>query len=227
MELSRNTLFEIPLWRARFDEVLPYHEEMAREVEELIDGAGADAAPRFLAHQTPSDPFLLPSPGWKLLESLSNHCYQSLARQNFQRWRSGEFHLRRWAIRLGRLNEDEKASLERDCIHNHLPALFSSIYYLRIPAELAGQDAGGTLFLNPIANLMDLMGPRAQTISPEEGLFLIFPSFVDHRPLPCRWDCDAVPRIVVSSDVFYVSGRTARGLADERTTLPAEPAGGP
>jgi hypothetical protein len=208
MNLSRTSLFEIPLWVAQLDEVVPYHAEMAREVELLIDrGSGdSDDPPPYLAHQTPSDPFELPSEGWRLLERLSNEAYSNLAKEYFQRWRSGEFYLRRWAIRFGQLSEFDKARLARDSVHNHLPALFSSIYYLRIPSEFNENPEGGTLFVNPIGNLMDLMSPRTKTIAPKEGRFLVFPSFVDHTPLPIQWDSSGTPRIVVSSDVFYVSG---------------------
>lgn len=219
MELSRSSLFEIALWTAQLDEVVPYHADMAWEVEHLIDGASADEPPRYLAHQTPSDPFLLPNPGWRLLERLCNKAYSDLAKQHFQRWRAGEFHLRRWAIRFGRLRDADKARLARDAVHNHLPALFSSIYYLRVPPALDENPDGGTLFVNPIGNLMDLMAPRTTTVAPKEGRLLIFPSFVDHTPVPIHWDAEDTPRIVVSSDVFYVSGEAR---SDSSTVIKAD-----
>ena len=206
MGLSRSPLFDIPLWTTQLDEVVPYHAEMALEVEQLIDGSPAGERPMYLAHQTPSDPFLLPSPGWRLLEQRCNAIYSDLAKQNFQRWRAGEFHLRRWAIRFGRLSDADKDRLTRDSVHNHLPALLSSIYYLRVPPDLADNVEGGTLFINPIANLMDLLSARTRAVAPREGRLLIFPSFVDHTPVPIYWNAGDTPRIVVSCDVFYVSG---------------------
>jgi len=205
--LPRRTLFEIPYWIAQLDAVVPYHDEMTREVETLIDAHIAnDDPPRYLAHQTASDPFDLPSPGWRVLEDLSNMAYRNLAKKHFQRWRAGQFHLRRWAIRFGHLNESDKQRLMRDSVHNHLPALFSSIYYLSVPEEFDEKPEGGTRFLNPIGNLMDFMGPRETVIPPREGRFIIFPSFVDHNPIPIHWNSPGKTRIVVSSDVFYVSG---------------------
>jgi len=208
MELSQGALFEVPRWMAAFDEVVPFHDEMTQELLDLIDTAPHDVSTRFLAQQTPCDPFLLPSPGWRLLEQLSNECYSKIAKRHFQRWRTGEFHLRRWAIKFGTLSKDDKKRMRRDGIHNHLPALFSSIYYLRVPPEFDDHDAGGTLFVNPIGNLMDLMSPRSAIIAPKEGRFVIFPAFVDHTPIPCEWDASGVPRIVVSTDIFYVSGES-------------------
>lgn len=222
LDVSRTALFDIPIWTAQFDEILPYHEQMAEEVEGLIDDTSAEEAPRYLAHQTPTDPFTLPSEGWRILERLSNDVYTDLAKRYFQRWRSGEFHLRRWAIRLGRLDEADKARLARDSVHNHLPALFSSIYYLRIPNQFVDNPDGGTRFINPIGSLMDLMGPRTTSIAPREGRFLVFPGFVDHTPIPIEWDADDVSRIVLSSDVFYVSGQ--RRQDNRETVVRAEPA---
>lgn len=195
---------------------------MSNEVEHLIDGSDPANPPRFLAHQTASDPFDLPSPGWNLLEQLSNSAYASLATENFQRWRSGEFHLRRWAIRFGRLSPEDKARLHRDGLHNHLPALFSSIYYLRVPQELEDEGVGGTMFINPYANVMDVMSPRSIVVPAKEGRLVIFPSFVDHAPVPIDWDATGVPRIVVSSDVFYVSGEAAEVRGPIVKAAPAE-----
>src|ERR1044071_9454953 len=96
--LTRRSLFEIPYWIVNFDEVAQYHAEMTREVERLIErDVERDDPPRYLAHQTASDPFNLPSHGWRVLEQLSNQAYSDLAKKHFQRWRSGQFHLRRWA----------------------------------------------------------------------------------------------------------------------------------
>lgn len=225
MDLQRTSLFEIPMWTAEFHDVVEFHAEMAAEVEQLIASAPETEPPRFLAHQTPSDPFQLPSKGWQILEQRCNEAYSALARTHFRRWRSGEFYLRRWAISYGKLSEGEKARLRRDGVHNHLPALFSSIYYLSIPPEFAGRPEGGTLFVNPLGNLMDLMSPRTTTIAPKEGLFVVFPSFVDHSPVPVDWDSSGVPRIVVSSDVFYVSGQSESG--DGSSVIKAAPASEP
>ena len=205
--LTRKSLFEIPYWSVHFDEVVAYHKEMTREVEALIDrDVDMDDPPRYLAHQTASDPFNLLSPGWRVLERASNQVYSELAKKHFQRWRSGQFHLRRWAIRFGYLSEGDKERLTRDSVHNHLPALFSSIYYLSVPEEFAESAEGGTRFINPIGNLMDFMGPREKIIVAKEGRFIVFPSFVDHSPIPIHWNASGKARVVVSSDIFYVSG---------------------
>jgi hypothetical protein len=191
---------------------------MAGEAHDLIDRETSLNEGRVLAHQSVTDPFSLPSPGWKQLEAETHKRYAELARTQFQRWRAGEFHIRRWVIRLGMLNAEEKTRLRRDQIHNHLPALFSTIYYLRIPAEITGAG-GGTRFWNPIGNLMDVTAPRLCDVPAREGRLVIFPSFVDHAPIPVEWDTAGDSRLVVSSDLFYVSGRAA--TIDPRTVVVA------
>ncbi len=222
MTLMRRPLFDIPSWVDQLDDVTPFHGEMAREVEDMIDADPLKASPNVLAHQTSSDPFLLPSRGWRLLDAHCAATFSRLAKENFQRWCDGEFHLRRWAIRYGKLDAEEKRRLASQAMHNHIPALFSAVYYLRLPPELSDRPEGGTVFVNPIANLMDMISPRTTTISPREGLLVVFPSFVDHAPVPVSWDAVDTPRIVVSCDVFFVSGKTG---ASGPGIVPARSAG--
>lgn len=210
MNLVRSRLFEIPMWLADFSDVVPHHDVMARELDELLDNPAHERAPSQLGHQTTSDPFDLPSDGWRVLERLTNQAFSEVLKTSFRRQRSGEFHQRRWALRLGRLSPDEKARLESEGLHNHLPALFSSVYYLRVPDDLENKPEGGTLFVNPLANVMDLIGPRTTAVEPREGRFVVFPSFVDHKPLPIQWDAGPVARLVISCDVFFVSGKAKR-----------------
>ncbi|MCP5246307.1 MAG: hypothetical protein H6937_10355 [Burkholderiales bacterium] len=148
----------------------------------------------------------LPSRGWALLESRCNEYYQSIVKENFQRWRSGEFHIRRWAIKYGTLSDEEILNLNTHGIHNHLPALFSSIYYLRIPDELSSNDKGGTQFSSPWGAIMDLYMPRSRIMHAVEGLLIVFPSFIDHTPVPVDWISKCESRIVISTDLFFVSG---------------------
>ncbi len=209
--LERSALFEIPSWSSVLADVLPFHDEMIAEVEREIDANAKDAAGIHLADQTTTDPFALDSRGWKVLEDASNSLYRRIVQETFQRWRSGEFHLRRWAIRFGRQSEEEMQRLSRESVHNHFPALLSSVYYLSVPDELAGNEAGGTRFLNPLSNLLETMSPRETVVHAEAGKIVVFPSFVDHTPVPIRWTAAGQSRIVVASDLFYVSGWAADG----------------
>jgi hypothetical protein len=46
-------------------------------------------------------------------------------------------------------------------------------------------------------------------VSASEGRLVIFLSFLDHAPIPVDWDADNDSRLVISSDLFYVSGTSA------------------
>lgn len=201
---TESSLFGVPFWRRSCDEVVPYHDEMVADVEANLAEHGT--SPSDLAHQTLEDPFSGRSDGWRILEEMMNSLYRSVIEERFRRWRSGELHLRRWAIKIGDLDLDETRRLGAGAIHNHAPALLSSIYYLRVPAELSSAASGGTHFYNPIAGAVDNLVPRGHDEPPIEGRLVVFPSFVDHAPLPLHWSAPDDPRIVISADVYYTSG---------------------
>lgn len=220
--LIRKALFDVPIWVADIAEVAPHHRAMAGEVEELLDAGQAHHSQRVLARQTPTDPFVLPSAGWAILERETNRVYEQLVRASFQRWRAGEFHVRRRAIRLEGLSAEEKARPRRDQTRSHSPALFSSLYYLQIPTQL--QDGGGTRFWSPIDNLMDVPAPTLADVPAREGTLIVFPSILDHAPLPSDRDAADTPRIVVSTDLFYVNKQAT--APDETKTVIAAGRGG-
>ena len=214
-QLERQALFEIPFWQIELPEILPFHAEMIDEVEQSIDRTrDANTNEVFLADQTVEDPFDGRSEGWSLLDARMAEAYREIISSSFQRWRSGELHLRRWAIRLGRLDAESKKKLRTTGIHNHLPALFSSIYYLSVPDEMVDDEDGGTVFYQPLGNQLDLIAPRMRTIAPREGRLVVFPAFLDHAPVPVDWDARGKSRIVISSDIFYVSGKGAGPHSD-------------
>lgn len=203
--MKRSSLFDVPVWVDNFPDVVEHHAEMIDEVEAAIDQA--QGTPRdVLAHQTIGDPCGLPSKGWRLLDERMQACLGGLIRAEFARWRFGEMHLRRWALRTGKLDENEKAKLLSDGLHNHLPALLSCIYYLSLPSEMPTEERG-TEFHNPYAGIMDLISPRTTIIDPRVGDFVVFPSFVDHRPLGGGWNTEGAGRIIVSADAYFITGR--------------------
>jgi len=214
-------LFTVPCWKYFLSDMTRFHAEMAQDVTESLErDAALPDSDRFLAHQTRSDPFLLPSDGWKLLAEHINGRFAAILAQNLQRWRDGEFHLRRWAIRLGRLSREEKDRLRDHGVHNHTPALLSCIYYLQIPDELADRPEGGTNFINPLTSNLDLLMPRSVTLPPKEGMLFIFPSFIDHSPVPVEWDAVDSPRIVLSCDAYFINGRSSSS-SDRVSVVPS------
>ncbi len=206
VNLERRPMFMVPYWDAKIDSVIPFHGEMIQELDRQIDEElGEGRANPFTAHQTHSDPFDLPSRGWRELDTALRSALSTVAAQTFRRQKQGEFHLRRWAVRYGRLNEEEKSVLRRDGVHNHMPALLSSIYYLSVPPELPEAQAG-TLFFSPLGGHLRFVAEQSTTIGGREGDLVIFPAQVDHSTMSIDWDAGEAPRVVIVSDLYYVSG---------------------
>ena len=210
MSLQKEALFTIPCWKCTFPAVRPYHQEMSTEIEESIDSTLLKGPSAQLAHQTAIDPFDLPSPGWTILERSINGALSDLVEQSFERWREGEFHIRRWGIRLGKLSASEKDRAEKEALHNHFPALFSSVYYLSIPEAIGDPSSAGTRFHNPFVSVSEMYTPRTNSVPGIEGDFIVFPSFLDHAPVPLNWDATGRSRLVIACDIFYVSGTQDR-----------------
>lgn len=204
MNLDTHALFAIPYWLAFFEEVIPYHDEMIAELEDKLDAAQETKI--HLSDQTVDDPFKLASEGWGVLQKNCDMAFHELVEKNFQRWYSGEFHMRRWGVRLGRQSSTEKERLLRESVHNHYPAFLSSIYYLSVPEELRAKEEGGTQFRNPFSFVMEKIVPRTVVVPAQPGRFVVFPAFVDHTAVPIEWTANDVSRIVIVCDIFYVSG---------------------
>lgn len=211
MALERRPLFEIPYWRLDLPSVRPFHSEMTREVEDQIDRELRDGRDNpFTAHQTHADPFELPSLGWSRLDDALREALTEIASTTFRRQTEGEFHLRRWAIRYGRLSDKDKERLRRDAVHNHMPALLSSLYYLSVPADLP-EGKAGTRFLSPLGGHLQFVAAPEVVVGGSEGELLIFPAQLDHSTCVIDWDATERSRIVIVTDLYYVHGFQNRG----------------
>jgi hypothetical protein len=203
---SQESLFSIPFWEFYPEGIADYHNEMTDEV--LRDISTRGSRPKVLAHQTQGDPFQLPSPGWATLDGQIRSILGSIFNSYYRRWREGELHIRRWAIVMGRLNDEEAERLAAEGLHNHLPALLSFIYYLNIPEELSEPEVGGTRFHSPLANLFESFAPRSRVIAADAGKLVVFPAYIDHEPIPITWADADRPRVVLSGDVYFTAGRS-------------------
>ena len=91
-----------------------------------------------------------------------------------------ELHLRGWAVVLG--PGDGQAQ------HVHPMAVWSGVYYVKVPALVGGASSSGCLQLadpRPAAHMLTLGPGDAQfgverTVCPETGLLVLFPSWLPH-----------------------------------------------
>lgn len=209
MPVDKYSLFSVPYWRSRFDDISEYFDEMYCEVDDLItQELDASSGNPFLAHQSFSDPFDLPSKGWEALDRATRACFSDIILSHFSRQRSGEMHLRRWAVRYGNLSAEERTVLNEQSVHNHMPALLSSIFYLSVPTSTTGAGVSGTKYFNPTGGHLRLLTDNEVIIEACEGDLVIFPAQVDHTTLTHGWapDKDERSRIVIVCDVYYVGG---------------------
>ena len=71
--------------------------------------------------------------------------------------------------------------------HIHPSAWLSGVYYVALPSSLGADDdgtAGWIEFGRPYWDFQIRAEPETRLIEPEEGLMLLFPSYMFHRTLP-------------------------------------------
>ncbi len=66
--------------------------------------------------------------------------------------------------------------------HDHAPALLSGCYYLQQP-DTEQATEGALAFQRPGA--VDAFVQQVQYVKPRQGDFILFPSYLSHRPEPC------------------------------------------
>lgn len=208
--MNKSPLFDIPYWHDHMASVIPYHAEMIDELNRLIDeDMRQNDTSDIIGDQTFRDPFSLSSKGWEILDTEFQTRISEIVTCNFRRSRTGEFHLRRWALRMGSLSDRQIAEMAKLGRHNHYPAMFSSIYYLSIPSEIENTELSGTTFYQPFSEVLGLFAPAEARTFAKEGDLLIFPSVVEHAPTAALWrSSGARDRIVISCDVFWVNGNS-------------------
>ncbi|MDH5829688.1 tetratricopeptide repeat protein [Luteimonas sp. M1R5S18] len=105
-----------------------------------------------------------------------------------QRWR-----LTGWAVVLDRLGHQQP--------HFHPDGSVSGVYYVRLPPSMHGarNDAGCLEFGRVAGAIGGRAEPLLNTMRPEEGLLLLFPSYFYHRTIPFE---DSQPRISIAFDVM-------------------------
>jgi tetratricopeptide (TPR) repeat protein len=86
--------------------------------------------------------------------------------------------------------------------HNHPSAWLSGVYYVQLPDIVRGPgqgQAGWIEFGRPPQHFHGTVEPEVRAFQPEEGLMLLFPSYVYHRTVPFE---GAGTRISIAFDVL-------------------------
>ena len=102
-----------------------------------------------------------------------------------------------WAI----INE-KGASNER---HHHGNSALSAAYYVRAPKDCGDivfyDPRPAPVFSHPIAKKANILNATVNSITPDEGLLVLFPSYLDHSVKP---NISSNQRIVISFNVNLI-----------------------
>ena len=102
-----------------------------------------------------------------------------------------------WAI----INE-KGASNER---HHHGNSALSAAYYVRAPKDCGDivfyDPRPAPVFSHPIAKKPNILNATVNSITPDEGLLVLFPSYLDHSVKP---NLSSNQRIVISFNVNLI-----------------------
>ena len=102
-----------------------------------------------------------------------------------------------WAI----INE-KGASNER---HHHGNSALSAAYYVRAPKDCGDivfyDPRPAPVFSHPIAKKTNILNATVNSITPDEGLLVLFPSYLDHSVKP---NLSSDQRIVISFNVNLI-----------------------
>ncbi|MDA3934257.1 MAG: putative 2OG-Fe(II) oxygenase [Gammaproteobacteria bacterium] len=183
LDIEQIDLFSVPIWRFRLPEMQPYEAQLRQQMLQQWE-AGAFQKHQFgYGYQTSSVLFdrdnLAASPALQTLQQ----AFASRVRQILRQRVNHTVHLppdvyayMAWA--LVQTNED----WVNGTWHDHAPALISGCYYLQQP-ETAHDTEGALAFQRP--GSVDSFVRQVQYVQPQQGDFILFPSYLSHRPTPC------------------------------------------
>ena len=191
MNVEAFSLYPTIIHRVRIPELNPYNDQLAEIAIQLaIEGsvsAGASGQTHHVGYQTKPTLF---DRSEECFTKLKN--YHSLAlqeylqtdiefRRNFKNGRIPPFETVCWAY-----IQDEKQITSY--VHHHGSSGVTALYYARAPGDLTGHQ-GCISFVDPRgAGITSLLGypipSETSFFKPEQGTMLLFPSWLQHRPMP-------------------------------------------
>lgn len=198
MSIDRIELFSVPIWRSRIPEMQPFAEPLREQLLQQWRDGQFQKHQYGYGYQTPSVLFdrdnLVASPAMQTLQQ----AFLSRVREILRQRVNHTVHLppdiyasMAWA--LIQTNED----WVNGSWHDHAPALISGCYYLQQP-ETANETEGALAFQRP--GSVDAFVSQVQFVKPQQGDFILFPSYLSHRPTPCPSAQDL--RISINMDAY-------------------------
>ena len=180
---EQKNLFSVPIWRTRVPELDAHHEEILAFFTHMWESNTLQRDQNGYGYQTPSvlykDDFLKQSPALKLLRQ----AFHAMVLKILKDRQNHSVHLPPdiYADMAWLLVQTNDAWVNGPW-HDHAPALISGCYYLQQP-ETQIETEGALAFQRP--GSVDPFVKQIQYIKPQQGDFILFPSYLSHRPMPC------------------------------------------
>lgn len=198
MSLQRHNLFSVPIWKSRIPEMDEHNESLREQVLDWWRSGSFEKHQYGYGYQTPSNLFneamLEKIPSLRVLKQAFMYRVKKILAQrenHTQHLPPESYAFMAWV--LVQTNEE----WVNGNWHDHAPALLSGCYYLQQPSR-ADEYEGALAFQRPGA--VDTFVKQVQYVMPEQGDFILFPSYLSHRPEPCPSAQDL--RISINMDVY-------------------------
>lgn len=198
MSLQRHNLFSVPIWKSKIPELEPHIETLRSQILEWWEQGEFRKHQHGYGYQTPSNLFasamLEKLPGLQMLQNtFIDHVTSILSERENHTVHLPPQQYASMAWVLVQTNEE----WVNGSWHDHAPALLSGCYYLQQP-DTDQELEGALAFQRPGA--VDAFVQQVQYVKPQQGDFILFPSYLSHRPEPCPSAQDL--RISINMDAY-------------------------
>lgn len=215
MEIEAVKLYPTTIHKVRIPEMLPYHDQIYKIVMDLVLPGDIDkgGARRHVGYQLKPVLFERTEECFlklKQYHELALRIYlrtDSYYRNTFRNQEVPEHLSVCWPYVQ---NEQQLSSY----VHHHGASGVNAIYYVKCPSNLEGHQ-GNISFVDPrgpgITSLLGCPIPSEGSFHrPEEGLMILFPSWLQHRPMPMISSPGWRVSLGIDTNFFYRLGAEFR-----------------
>lgn len=199
LQMTQQELFSTPIWRVAAPEIARHKKTMLADLEQKWAAGDFEKHGHGYGYQSKNELFspqvMTDQPYLKLIrDKFIAACRQILvARYGIAKQMPFDI----YAVQGWYLIQTAEEWVDGPW-HNHHPATLSGCYYLQIPKYKEANE--GLLMFQRSQPPTDIFVNHQSGVVPAEGQFVIFPSYLMHRPAPCpsadKW------RVTVAMDCF-------------------------
>lgn len=195
--LQRREFFATPIFRAMLPELLPYREQLKRDVLAMVDSHQTLDVRVYEGLQTEATLFMREEKHWRMLHDSFVQLCEAIEKE--EREKRGNL-FGREAVKFLKATcwaYIQTADTGGTDHHTHLPNRWSAVYYLQLPDDMS-ETEGGTVFDDPRQPVTN----DEVIIKFGDGEMCIFPSWLRHAPVPSPSSRET--RITLAMDALYL-----------------------